>query len=112
MPAAVPAVQLVLELPLLPCQVVVSFSCLLEGWEKGRPCSLSTWTRWLEPRPRIKRPLEKWSTQAAAMAMVGALRTKMLVMLVPRRIFRVTRAQAVRRVNWSPPWPSETQADS
>ncbi len=34
----------------------------------------------------MKRPPEKWSTQAAAIAMVGALRTKTLLMLVPRRM--------------------------
>ena len=56
--------------------------------------------------------LEKWSRQAAAMAMVGALRTKTLTMDVPSLILSVARAQAVRVVNWSPPWPSESQKES
>ena len=63
------------------------------------PCSGSTCTLWLVPRPSTNLPLEKWSTEAAAMAMVGALRTNTLVMLVPKRIFLVLRAQAVRIEN-------------
>jgi hypothetical protein len=46
------------------------------------------------------------------MPMVGALRTNTLEMLVPSRIRRVETAQAARIANWSPPWPSATQADS
>ena len=46
------------------------------------------------------------------MAMVGALRTKTLMMDVPSFILSVARAQAVRVVNWSPPWPSESQKES
>ena len=57
-------------------------------------------------------PWEKWSRQAAAMAIVGALRTKTLTMEVPSFILSVARAQAVRVVNWSPPWPSESQKES
>ena len=57
-------------------------------------------------------PWEKWSRQAAAMAIVGALRTKTLTMDVPSLILSVARAQAVRVVNWSPPWPSESQNES
>lgn len=49
---------------------------------------------------------------AAAMAIVGTLRTKTLLMLVPRRMRDVAVAQAARMANWSPPWPSATQADS
>ena len=45
-------------------------------------------------------------------AMVGTLRTKTLLMLVPRRMRLVAVAQAARMANWSPPWPSATQADS
>ena len=44
------------------------------------------------------------------MAMVGALRTKMLEMLVPRRMREVWTAQAASTANWSPPCPSVTQA--
>ena len=69
------------------------------GWLNAMPCSGSTWTRWLEPRPRMKRPPERSSTVAAAMAMVGALRTKTLLMLVPRRMRRVATAQAARMAN-------------
>ena len=58
----------------------------------------------------MKRPPERWSIVAAAMAMVGALRTKMLEMLVPRRMREVWTAQAASTANWSPPWPSVTQA--
>ena len=76
------------------------------------PCSGSTCTRWLEPRPRMKRPSERSSTVAAAMAMVGALRTKTLLMLVPSRMRDVAMAQAARMANWSPPCPSAIQADS
>ena len=44
--------------------------------------------------------------------MVGALRTYTLLMLVPNLIREVSRAQAVRIENWSPPCPSATHADS
>src|SRR5262245_32804120 len=44
------------------------------------------------------------------MAIVGALRTKMLEMLVPSRIAEVAVAQAASTANWSPPWPSATHA--
>ena len=60
----------------------------------------------------MKRPPERSSTVAAAMAMVGALRTKTLLMLVPRWMRCVATAQAARMANWSPPWPSATHADS
>jgi hypothetical protein len=46
------------------------------------------------------------------MAMVGTLRTNTLLMLVPSRMRVVAVAQAARMANWSPPWPSATQADS
>ena len=72
------------------------------GWPKTRPCSPSTWTLWLEPTPSMKRPLEKWSTHADAMAMVGGVLTNTLVMLVPSSIFSVATAQAVSIENWSP----------
>ena len=37
------------------------------------------------------------------MAIVGGVRTKTLVILVPSLIFSVATAQAVRTENWSPP---------
>jgi hypothetical protein len=46
------------------------------------------------------------------MAIVGALRTKTLLMLVPKPILLVASAQAVSTENWSPPCPSAIQADS
>src|SRR5216684_7029290 len=76
------------------------------------PCSPSTWTLWLDPTPRIKRPAERWSSVAADIAMVGTVRTKTLVMLVPKRIREVWAAQAANTANWSPPCPSATHADS
>ena len=82
------------------------------GRSNGIPCSGSTCTRWLEPRPSTNRPPERWSTVAAAMAMVGALRTNTLEMAVPRRIRDVAVAHAARMANWSPPCPSATHADS
>src|SRR5436853_4686276 len=60
----------------------------------------------------MKRPEERWSTVAAAIAIVGIVRTKTLVMLVPRRIREVWVAQAAKTANWSPPCPSATHADS
>ena len=60
----------------------------------------------------MKRPPEIASTVAAAMAIVGAVRTKTLVMLVPSWILEVWAAQAANIANWSPPCPSATQADS
>ena len=60
----------------------------------------------------MKRPLDSASTVAAAIAMVGAVRTKTLVMLVPSRMREVCTAQADSIANWSPPWPSAIQADS
>src|SRR6266404_2942264 len=60
----------------------------------------------------MKRPAERWSSVAAAIAMVGIVRTKTLVMLVPRRIRDVWVAQAANTANWSPPCPSATHADS
>ena len=46
------------------------------------------------------------------MPMMGALRTKTLVMQVPSWMRSVARAQAVRTENWSPQRPSAIQADS
>ncbi|HAM57147.1 MAG TPA: hypothetical protein DCQ64_17785 [Candidatus Rokubacteria bacterium] len=60
----------------------------------------------------MKRPSESSSSVAAAMASVGALRTKTLLMAVPRRMRVVAVAQAARIANWSPAWPSATHADS
>src|SRR5713226_8402380 len=60
----------------------------------------------------MKRPLEIESTVAAPSAMVGALRTKMLTMLVPSRILFVERAHAVKIANASPPCPSAIHAES
>ena len=51
----------------------------------------------------MNRPLESWSTVAAAIPMVVALRTNTLEILVPSRIVRVSTAQAPRIANWSPP---------
>jgi hypothetical protein len=76
------------------------------------PCSPSTCTLWLEPSPKIKRPPEMSSTAAAAIAMVGAVRTKTLVMPVPSGMREVCAAAAERIANWSPPCPSATHADS
>ena len=59
----------------------------------------------------MKRPPEMSSTEAAAIAIVGAVRTKTLVMLVPSRIREVRAAAAARIANWSPPCPSATQAE-
>ena len=44
--------------------------------------------------------------------MVGALRTKTLLIAVPSRIVFVDNAQAVSMENWSPPCPSVIHADS
>src|SRR5262245_2081777 len=60
----------------------------------------------------MNRPPERWSTVAAAIAMVDALRTNTLLMLVPRRMRVVRAAQAPRIANWSPAWPSAIHADS
>lgn len=46
------------------------------------------------------------------MAIVGAVRTKTLLMLVARTMREVRMAQAARTANWSRPWPPATQADS
>ena len=40
----------------------------------------------------------------AAMAIVGAVRTNTLLMLVPSLMRDVRMAQAARIANWSPPW--------
>ena len=66
----------------------------------------------LDPTPRMKRPPEIASTVAAAIAIVGTVRTKTLVILVQSWIFEVCAAQAANTANWSPPCPSATQADS
>jgi hypothetical protein len=47
----------------------------------------------------MKRPRDKSSTVRAAIAMVGAVRTKTLVMLVPKRMREVCVAQAARTAN-------------
>jgi hypothetical protein len=60
----------------------------------------------------MNRPPETSSTVAAAIAIVGAVRTKTLVMLVPSRMRDVRTAAAARVANWSPPCPSATHADS
>ena len=60
----------------------------------------------------MNRPPESSSTAAAAIAIVGAVRTNTLVMAVPRRTRLVRRAQAARMANWSPPCPSATQTES
>ena len=49
---------------------------------------------------------------AAAIAIVGAVRTNTLLIAVPSRMRRVAVAQAARIANWSPAWPSATHADS
>ena len=59
----------------------------------------------------MKRPSERSATVDAAMAIVGAVRTKTLLMLVPSRMREVRTAQAARMANWSPPWPSASQAE-
>ncbi len=43
--------------------------------------------------------------------MVGAVRTKTLLMLVPSRMREVRVAHAASSANWSPPWPSAIQAE-
>jgi len=47
----------------------------------------------------MKRPAERSSMVRAAIAMVGAVRTKTLVMLVPNRIREVCAAQAASTAN-------------
>jgi len=56
-----------------------------------------------ESEMETDRPAEIASTVAAAIAIVGTVRTKTLVMLVPSRIFEVCAAQADNTANWSPP---------
>ena len=82
------------------------------GLAYSTPCSGPTCTRWLDPRPRTNRPPESSSTVAAAIAMVGAVRTNTLLMAVPSRMRLVRSAQAARIANWSPPCPSATHTDS
>jgi hypothetical protein len=60
----------------------------------------------------MNRPPDRSATEEAAIAIVDAMRTKTLLMLVPRRMREVRIAQAARIANWSPPCPSATQADS
>jgi hypothetical protein len=60
----------------------------------------------------MNRPPDMSATVEAAIAIVGAVRTKTLLMLVPRRMREVRIAHAARIANWSPPCPSATQADS
>ena len=59
----------------------------------------------------MNRPPDMSATVEAAIAIVGAVRTKTLLMLVPSRMREVRIAQAARIANWSPPWPSATQAE-
>lgn len=54
---------------------------------------------WLDQTPRINRPPVKSSSVAAAMAIVGAVRTKTLVMLVPRKMREVWLAAAASTTN-------------
>ena len=82
------------------------------GRAYSTPCSGPTWTRWLDPSPRTKRPPESSSTVAAAIAMVGAVRTNTLLMAVPSRMRLVRSAHAASIANWSPPCPSATHTDS
>jgi hypothetical protein len=56
------------------------------------------------------RPPDKSATEEAAIAIVGAVRTKTLLILVPSRMREVRIAQAARIANWSPPWPSAIHA--
>jgi len=60
----------------------------------------------------MNRPAERWSSVAAAIAIVGTVRTKTLVMLVPSMMREVWVAHAASTANWSPPCPSATHADS
>jgi hypothetical protein len=48
---------------------------------------------WLEPSPSINLPFDNSSTVAAAIASVGAERTKTLLIAVPSLIFDVAAAQ-------------------
>jgi hypothetical protein len=51
----------------------------------------------------MKRPPDRSAIVEAAMAIVGAVRTNTLLMLVPSRMREVRIAQAARTANWSPP---------
>ena len=57
------------------------------------PCSGTTCTLWLEPSPSINLPFDNSSTVAAAIASVGAERTKTLLIAVPSLISDVAAAQ-------------------
>src|SRR6266403_1273798 len=53
----------------------------------------------------MKRPFDSESSVAAAIAIVGAVRTKTLLIPVPSRIREVCTAQAASTANWSPAMP-------
>ena len=51
----------------------------------------------------MNRPSDRWSSVAAAIAIVGIVRTKTLVMAVPSPMREVWTAHAANTANWSPP---------
>ena len=75
------------------------YRIFVSGFAYGTPCSGSTWTLWLDPIPNMKRPSDKSSTVADAIAMVGIERTKILVIAVPSVTRDVRTAQAERVAN-------------
>ena len=75
----------------------------VSGFPYTTPCWGSTCTLWLDPSPRMNRPPDMSATVEAAIAIVGAVRTKTLLILVPSWMREVRMAQAARIANWSPP---------
>src|SRR3954462_7714083 len=55
----------------------------VSGLPYATPCSGPTCALWLDPSPRRNRPPGVSGARGAAVAIVGAVRTKTLLMLVP-----------------------------
>ena len=90
---------LIAELDMLAKRGIDVSRVRVSGFEYVTPCSASTCTLWLDPMPRMNRPPDRSSTVAAAIAIVGAVRTKTLVIPVPSPIREVSLAQAASTAN-------------
>src|SRR3954447_8302541 len=82
------------------------------GFANGMPYQPSTTWGPDTPRPRMKRPPERWSMVAAAMAVATGVRAAICTMPVPMRTFLVWAASQVANVKASLPHDSAVQRES
>ena len=82
------------------------------GLAKGWPYQPSTTCGPETPRPRTRRPPERWSRVRACMAVAVGVRAESCTTAVPRRILDVWAAIQVRGVKASDPQASAVKTES